>query len=34
MRGLFLRFVAFVVLTGATASFYALPYLAVPPTVQ
>jgi hypothetical protein len=34
MRGLLIRVVAFVVLTGASASIYAVPYLSVIPTVQ
>ncbi len=34
MRGLLLRVVAFVVLTGASASIYALPYLSVTPTLN
>lgn len=34
MRALLLRVVAFVVLTGASASIYALPYLSVTPTLN
>lgn len=34
MRGLLMRMVAFVVLTGASAGVYALPYLSVTPTLN